>query len=428
MAVNFFYMAVFLIPFDNLVIAPSAGWAAISPLLFFLSLGMLKYEKRELLMFQKRNVNIVLSVIVVTGSYFIFYQPYINLLVTSFASLVLGFTFYLSMKAFVVYGSVSYTKFIRLLGWGYLASIAYGVVNYLFHEIGFGVGVSFFEIIEKRYYFARYSLSYTEPSFASMHVFGVLLPIVLLSFVALNKKLITQVDFYFIVKVFFLQVLTCLMIVDSVRFKVDTLVVFAVMTLFLLYSKKIKIKLLFFVGLISAISLLILTFNYIDPYSRLGGIIHSDNLLMALNVDASLSSRFFRVVALYDGLIAEPFNALFGYGLSNAHIPFNLGYNFAYGLHENSFDVEILKLGEAVDDQYFNMHLRVIAEYGLIIWAGAIFLLFNRYLVPVYLLILYLYLQFDSYAFYSLWLYLILLLVFKKHCPNGYKGFSIKRE
>ena len=101
--------------------------------------------------------------------------------------------------------------------------------------------------------------------------------------------------------------------------------------------------------------------------------------------DGSLASRYFRIQSSVYGYIKNPVQTLFGYGMGNSIIPLRAGYSLAKEKYVSSYVKEVNDLG---NPDYFDDS--VSYEY--------------------FFVTLYLYLQFESYAFYALWLYVLAML------------------
>lgn len=56
----------------------------------------------------------------------------------------------------------------------------------------------------------------------------------------------------------------------------------------------------------------------------------------------------------------------------------------------------------------FCMYIKIISEFGIVVLGIILISLYSKKFFLEYMIILYLYLQFDSYAFYSIWFYLYL--------------------
>lgn len=129
--------------------------------------------------------------------------------------------------------------------------------------------------------------------------------------------------------------------------------------------------------------------------------------------DASMASRWFRANACLKGMSDDPYDCLFGAGMGNLYLSFNRGYEEAKAEYANDYTKEVDELMDSDDvTSVFNLPIKILAEFGLIILLlGIIWILFYRKKVDVFtiLMSLWLYIQFDSYAFYTLWIIVFII-------------------
>ena len=169
-----FKLAVFLIPFDNLFFAPSTGWATISPLLFFVYVF---FNIKYLGIVLRLEINKVIFIsFCVIYSFFLYLFNGINIsnVIDSLMTLLLGICFYFALIIRYKLLGNDKIKDLKILLAGYTISFIYGLIKYIALEFNLSFILSFFNMIEKRYY-DRVSFAFTEPSFISVHIFGVLL-------------------------------------------------------------------------------------------------------------------------------------------------------------------------------------------------------------------------------------------------------------
>ena len=138
--------------------------------------------------------------------------------------------------------------------------------------------------------------------------------------------------------------------------------------------------------------------------------------------DGSLASRYFRIQASVIGYTKTPAEALVGYGMGNSIKPLHLGYDEARELYTSDYLREVEALDNKAilfhdDSVAYSLYIRFISEYGLIlalIGLTYLFIITKRSLLPqrwLYLIIiLYIYVQFESLGFYSLWLFIVTML------------------
>ena len=378
----FFYLGLIFIPFDNLFFAPSSGWATIAP--FFFLFYILFNLNNQCFKFTKDKVTITfifICLVILPGMVQGLFSEFID----SLGTLILGISFYFSLQIYSKSNPKRFKKNIfKILFIVYFFAYIYGIVS-LIPSSGIN---NFFNLIEKRHYGNRLQFTFTEPSFISMHLYGVIFPFALF----FKDKKMKILGFLFLI--------TTLIFGDSARFYLDTIVAIGA---FLLYKvSRYGLKYLFVFLLISILAGFICYQIIINFAPRILSIfengIYSDN---------SLAARWFRINAIINGFDFK--GLIFGYGLSNTWIPFNKGYYVAYSQYLNGYTVEIDALLNTRGSSFFCMPLRILSEGGLCYFLFVIMKMRSKKYWQYLLLIVWLYLQFDSYAFYAIWVYLFLI-------------------
>jgi len=293
-------------------------------------------------------------------------------------------------------------KDIKLLTVSYFLSFFYGLIRLISFNLSITPIENIFLTIEKRPY-PRLAFSFTEPSFISMHVFGILF---LLYLILKRERLKKQI----LLLIVLFSVLTILNFA-SARFLLDFLVIFFITLVYFIIKRKIS-----FTRKIILVCVLIFFLSFgiylINSNPRLARIVEK-----GVYADASLASRYFRVNASLKGYLEAPFRTYIGAGLGNAYIFLNLGYDEAFEEYQNSYMNEVRGLYNTTHNQFFSMPIRLISEFGIFVFLIVIIYFIyiaknsevnNKYLVL--LVFFYLYIQFDSYAFYTMWL---VLFIFK---------------
>ena len=400
-----FYIGVFLLPFDNLVFAPSEGWAAIAPFAFFLylilNLGNVRIKPKCLVW--------AIAIVILTSFCYVFYNPSLAGVIDTVATLFLGISFYFSLYIHFIVNGNNPKIFLRVLAIAYFISLLYG--------LAFVSGIGFIRkimiAIEKRHS-GRLQYTFTEPSFTSMHLFGVILPCIIIF-----KKREVEVFALKILLALFVAV-TCVF-GASARFILDTAVVIGLYFICRIFRSGINLKkiLIIAVGVVA----IIFALKLVSSNPRLAAILDK-----GIYADDSLASRWFRINAILKGLLEKPLSIFTGFGLGNASIPFNLGYEAAFLEYKSEYLSEILGLRGTTGTSFFCGHVRVIAEVGLVFYIALIISLIKtkdkKYRnVFFVLLIFYLYVQFDSYAFYTIWFF-----VFSKVYKNGEFSSSLTKK
>lgn len=380
-----FNVALFMIPFDNLIFAPSAGWATISPILFFLY-DLVHFED----VFEKIKSQLNLVLLIVALQFISFFRFGINTYaaIDAISTMVLGvgilFAFLIKYDRL---DDAKREKIVNILLFSYCLSYCYGLVKLT-------PITDFLQLFEKRIY-DRVSFSFTEPSFISMHMFGMLLIATYFTKDSKKQKTIVVLSFLFII--------TALLFRSSTRIYID-IVMFTILFLIkyiFFYPKHRKIYI--------SISLVIMLFFPILYYSepRISRI-----LTYGIYSDGSLATRWFRINALLIGLMKDPISLLFGCGVGNMYIPFNLGYIRARSEYVSSYITEVDSLKNVLDlDSVYNLPGKLIAEFGLLLLLYFFYkFLKNTKKIDFFVIVMsfWLYMQFDSYAFYTIWIILFI--------------------
>lgn len=403
-----FEMAIFFLPFENFFFAPSAGWAAISPLIL---VGYLILNIKN----APKIINDFKHIIFFFIIGFIFTT--INLLTIDFtfnnfinASISIGLGLICLLSLGIYYKKnqknkeKAFNKIIKLIIISYSISLICGILQYIAIKENITIIYSFFANIFKRNYLMvdRVQFFFTESSFIGMHLFGILLPLYLIT---KNKKLIRLILIFSFLSIYFSS---------GVRIIIDIIVII----LIFLYQYLIKRKnyiLILFIPLLT-ICLIYCAYNY---NLRVKHIIDH-----GIYADGSLASRYFRINASIHGYKEQPLHFLLGYGIGNSIIPLRDGYFTALNDYNLSYLKEIRQLGNinyTSDSVSYCLYIRVISEYGFILCILAIAYLISLvkksnfpYKWAYFLTILYLYIQFDSLAFYALWLFIVTIIYTKE--------------
>lgn len=396
-----FYIALFLIPFENLCFAPSNGWATIAPLVFFVYLLLnLKSVIKNI------NIKDLIPVIIISFilNLFGFTTQDFNIkrVCNTVITLGLGITMYYSFKNYYLKHK-SVKNIIRVLIGAYIISLLVGTIQFIAIKTNMSDVLNIFHMIGKRTNYlsaGRVQYTFTEPSYISLHLFGILLP---LYFVSKNKKILLIILSFIILSYFYNS---------GLRVLLDSVIVLGILFISWIVSDKKRLKYLF-VGLI----LIGFTSTYLYNNNKRFKSIVDDGVY----ADASLASRYFRMKATLYGYCYRPLEFVTGYGLGNSIIPITKGYYVALSEYKSQYLDEVKKQNEYKnnpnDNGSFCLYLRIISEFGIVV---AIYLFYRfikiyknsyyKYKLPITLTIGYLYIQFDSYAFYSIWILLAILV------------------
>lgn len=399
-----FKLAVFFIPFDNLFFAPSKGWATISPILFAMyALTNLK-QLTESIRLNSKYVFLIMVISIYSFSLYLFYKPDMANTIDGVITLSFGLLFYLSLYIRYIIYKIDMKKDVKILTVAYSLSFVYGLVKFIALKLGVGFILSIFQLIEKRYY-DRLAFSFTEPSFISLHIAGVLY----LTYLATKDRLLKK-------KLVILMIMFCALTLisgDSARFLVDFIVILALIVAKLLVQKKIVFskKIMIFAMIIIISGGLALQ---IQGNTRVTKMLNGDTYTDMIYSDPSLAARYFRINSSINGYENEPIRALFGAGLGNSYYFLQYGFYDALEEYSNPYTSEVAVLSNSKENQLFCMPIRLISELGLLWFIAIMFLIFlkvirNKENVFDLLIILYLYVQFDSFAFYTFPLYMFII-------------------
>lgn len=374
----------FLMPFENFIFAPSYGWATITPIIFFLYIIMnfkllyksiCRYSGAVILLLTGIGINIFNALLFSPLNPGMYFLRAINAIISYGMGLV-------SLYAFDIYflqKNNNIQKVEKIIIFSYYIALFFGVVQFFF----------------------------TEPSFIGMHLFGILLPVYLLG---KNTKIRNLIFVFSAFSVIF----GC-----GVKIILDIIIALAIIILYSINFRKARSV---FTVIVLAL-ILTASFSYVYHSSsraseRLQKIIHE-----GVYADGSLASRWFRINASLEGYKTDLVHAAFGYGMGNSSLALEKGYQKAKSQYTNSFDKEVNDLEFATSNSNDNtthcMYTRLITEYGFIIFSGMMFYWLKTYQSikdrkwkAFFMIMVYLYLQFDAYGFYTYWLFFI---IYKKH-------------
>ena len=397
-----FFIAIFLLPFENFCFAPSQGWATLTPIVLAIYiLSNFKMFIKEIAKFRKIIVFFICAMALTIINYFCLDFELVNT-INALISLGLGFVSLFSFDIYYIKNK-DLKKVERILFVSYLIAIGIGIIQFITIKLNIQILYDFFEIIFKRNYLSLNRIQYffTEPSFIGMHIFGILLPIY---FINKNKKILGVIILFSVTAVIFSS---------GVRILLDICIVSIILIFgYLIRNKKYKIIIIIPLVLLLAFSILY-KINY-----RVRKIVDE-----GIYADGSLATRYFRIQSSIYGYTKNPVHFIMGYGMGNAIIPLLEGYDDAIVTYRSSYVSEVLGLAEPGfkdDSVSYCLYIRFISEFGIIF-----FLISSLYILKItknsnfnykytYLsIILYLYVQFESYAFYSIWMFILVMLYTK---------------
>ena len=336
-----------------------------------------------------------------------------NRCINSLITLGLGLSFFVSLNIYYEKNkdNKKTDRVVNILITTYMISLIIGLIQFIAIKFNIDVIINFFDIVFKRsgyLHIGKVQYTFTEPSFISIHAFGVLLPL----YLYLKDKRLLYIICGFIITSFIYN--------SGLRIVIDTIVVLLIFaTYFLLKNRKYRKYLFIIVTIIIVLFTIIINSN-----QRLKKIVGK-----GVYADASLAARYFRIQSSIYGYYRSPINFMIGYGLGNSIIPITEGFDIAYSKYNNGYRDEVLGLQKyqnfSEDNATFCMYTRIISEFGFVIFAILGIYIYKlirssnlEYKIPLLLTIVYLYIQFDSYAFYAMWLLIIILQKTKKEDQN----------
>ena len=414
-----FKIGIFMIPFENFFFAPSAGWATLSPLIFAIYIIFNAKKALKSIIKYKEIFIFILVIILMSLINYIFVGINISNSINAIISLGLGCVTLISFDIYLTGKKSKIKKIVKLLIIAYSISLIVGWIEFLSIKFNINFLKNIFILLEKRDYisFNRVPFTFTEPSFIGMHMFGVLLPFYILT---KDKRII------------FLITLICgsaLIFEASVRLILDILIVIAICGIAYVIRNIKKVRVVIF-------TVLILTLAGITVKQAYQTIPRVKQILdKGLYADGSLASRIIRIDASINGFKKDIAHFTFGYGLGNAAMPIRKGYDAAMAeyreINGNDIPREIEELPYIETDSIsYCLYTRMISEIGIVMTIIAIYYLFylaikgkNRMFLVYLFILLYLYIQFDSYAFYTIWLYIV---VSKNYISNIKKKKNAK--
>lgn len=394
-----FFFGVFLIPFDNLKFAPSAGWATLSPYIFLLAviLATLESPVASFAVFSqliKKTIIYVLPLALISFISFLLFGFSSKFILLTATKLFLGLCFFLCLCILnETYDSWLKFTFSALIS-GYAISLGMGLVQWISLIAGAEAN-AIFESISARSYNERIQFSFTEPSFTSSHIYGVILPLFLMSLsridVVSSKQLRSMLLLSF--AFFIISIASG----SSLRILADSILI--LVALLFIFPLRLKIKIM-----ISAV-LCIIAILPVIPQSisdRVDNIFTSsdDDLL-----DASAVIRKFRVESALGGYLDSSYTVLFGYGFGNSKIAMDNGFQTAYSNLTLEYD-EIEGIKSDPDGLTYSLPIKFLVEHGALGLLFVLSVMYRRTHKLLFMTFLIVSVQFDSYAFYSLWLYL----------------------
>lgn len=296
-------------------------------------------------------------------------------------------------------------KAVTLLVAVYWVAFAVGVLQWLDAQFGMESVTRLFQhIMERNYVPRKPQFLFAEPSYIGMHLFGILLPL----FWITRRRSLALLTMVFALGPAVMGV--------GVRILIDTVVALLLWLIVEVRWSRMRNVLPAVIGL--------------GVVGVGGGVALLRNArvrsLMEHGLwqgDFSMLARLFRSAAPMLAAVKDPAHLLFGFGMGNVKSAMMRGYDAACAFvvahgGDPQGNGEIRLIAHTGNTDYFftmNAYVSFIAEFGLVMLGLFIALLvahisvnhaWNKTTVCWLILLAYLYIQFEGYAFYALWLFI----------------------
>jgi len=391
-----FKTAVFLLPFENFFFAPSRGWGAIAPILFCVYCIVNLPHLKESILNQRRILAFIAALVLITSLNFFVFPPDLKILMDVSRALLLGILFFISLDLHFNVHNRNPEGILKILTAAYGLCLVTGLIQVVALKFNITPLLNAHEWMAKRSTLVRQSriqFTFTEPAFIAMHVYGVLLPLLV---VFRGYKQASRLKL-----VFFAITVVALFWSESARFLVDSVVIAVLYCIFRMPWRNRRVVA---VACAAAVVLAFSSVLFYKSHPRIKNVVTT-----GIYGDGSLASRYFRINASLIGYAKNKIAVLTGHGLSNIWYPFTDGYQEARAQYKSTYVREVENLKTKKPSSLLCMPVRIISELGIVVFAVILVLLFDRKHTFLYLVLIYIYLSFDSYAFYSVWIYLFFI-------------------
>lgn len=395
-----FFAAVALLPVDGTRLGfPLPYWTPISPWLFaayaVVHWRYLRDTIRRFLAFFLFPILLCLTSIYGWRTIGMHTIP----LVKSLLSIVLGLGCLASLDIALRLKKLPLKPVLTTLFAAYCVAFGFGVLQWLALPDQFDITVlrSYFsQMLYRNYTYVRPQFLFAEPSYIGMHLFGVLLPV------------------YWLTKDRRIGVLVPVFAIGSILMGAGTRIVLDTVVALLLWliatiNFRSKAATAGFIGGVAALGAAGLGAITFEP--RLNALI-TNGLLAG---DGSMSARIFHMLAPMWSWKHDVVHFMFGWGAGNVSEAVRNGYAGArrwYDAHNGMVTAEIEGLANPPADTFtMSAYASFITEFGLLCFLALVVLIIT-YITRQHawthqtlcwlLLVIYLYVQFEAYAFYAL--------------------------
>lgn len=300
---------------------------------------------------------------------------------------------------------LDWNKAVTLVVVVYWIAFVVGVLQWLDSRYGIGPVTRLFQhLMERNYVPRRPQFLFAEPSYIGMHIFGILLPLFWLT----RRK-----SLELLVLVFAFGS-ACMGV--GVRILIDTVIALLLWAVIEIRWNRARNIIAAFVG-IGAIGIggtLALLHN-----TRVQSLLQHG----LMQGDFSMLARIFRSLAPMLAGLHDPVHLVFGFGMGNIKNAMLQGYDDARNViiaqgGDPSSNGEIGLIANTDNSTYYftmNAYVSFITEFGIIMLAAFLMLFlahvtrnhaWSKTTICWLILLCYLYIQFEGYAFYALWLYI----------------------
>lgn len=287
----------------------------------------------------------------------------------------------------------------------YWIAFAVGVLQWMDARLGIEPVTRLFQhLMERNYVPRKPQFLFAEPSYIGMHIFGILLPLFWLT----RRKSLAVLTLVFAFGS------ACMGV--GVRILIDTMIALLLWAMVEIRWDRARnvIAALAGVGVIGAGGTLTLLHN-----ARVQSLLQHG----LMQGDFSTLARIFRSLAPMLAGLHDPVHLIFGFGMGNIKDAMLQGYDAARAVitaqgGNPDGNGEIRLIADTDNSTYYftmNAYVSFITEFGIVMLIAFLILLlahvtlnhaWSKTTICWLILLCYLYIQFEGYAFYALWLYI----------------------
>lgn len=287
----------------------------------------------------------------------------------------------------------------------YWIAFAVGVLQWLDARLGITPVTRLFQhLMERNYVPRKPQFLFAEPSYIGMHIFGILLPLFWLT----RRKSLAVLTLVFAFGS------ACMGV--GVRILIDTMIALLLWAMVEIRWDRARnvIAALAGVGVIGVGGTLTLLHN-----ARVQSLLQHG----LMQGDFSTLARIFRSLAPMLAGLHDPVHLIFGFGMGNIKDAMLQGYDAARAVitaqgGNPDGNGEIRLIADTDNSTYYftmNAYVSFITEFGIVMLVAFLILIlahvtlnhaWSKTTICWLILLCYLYIQFEGYAFYALWLYI----------------------